>query len=77
MIPQSKIEKWAYWIGFHLMSWVLTISIFMLSWNYLCAEFFGAERLTIGVAVGLLIIKNIVCMPNKSEKEEPQIKTFN
>ena len=48
----------------------------MLSWNYLCAEFFGAERLTIGVAVGLLIIKNIVFLPNKID-EEPQIKTFN
>ena len=77
MIPQSKIEKAAYWIGFHLVSWVLTISIVMLSWNYLCAEFFGAERLTIGVAVGLLIIKSILFNPNKSEQEESQIKTFN
>ncbi len=74
---QTKIERIAYWIGFNLVSWVLTISIVMLSWNYLCAEFFGAERLTIGVAVGLLIIKNIVCMSNKSEQEEPEIKTFN
>ena len=73
---QTKIEKIAYWIGFHSVSWVLTISIVMLSWNYLCAEFFGAERLTIGVAVGLLIIKNIVFLPNKID-EEPQIKTFN
>ena len=74
---QTKIEKIAYWIGFHSVSWVLTISIVMLSWNYLCAEFFGAERLTIGAAVGLLIIKNIVCMSNKSEQEESEIKTFN
>ena len=73
---QTKIEKIAYWIGFHSVSWVLTISIVMLSWNYLCAEFFGAERLTIGVAVGLLIIKNILFLPNKID-EEPQIKTFN
>ena len=73
---QTKIEKIAYWIGFHLVSWVLTISIVMLSWNYLCAEFFGAERLTIGVAVGLLIIKNILFLPNKID-EEPEIKTFN
>jgi len=74
---QTKTERIAYWIGFHSVSWILNISIVMLSWNYLCAEFFGAERLTIGVAVGLLIIKNILCMPNKSEKEETQIKTFN
>jgi len=74
---QTKTERIAYWIGFHSVSWILNISIVMLSWNYLCAEFFGAERLTIGVAVGLLIIKNIVCMPNKSEQEEPEIKTFN
>jgi hypothetical protein len=77
MIKQSKIEKIVYWIGFHFTSWILTVSIVMLSWNYLCAEFFGAEKLTIGVATGLLIIKNILFMPNKSEKEEPQIKTFN
>ena len=74
---QTKIERIAYWIGFHSVSWILNISIVMLSWNYLCAEFFGAERLTIGVAVGLLIIKNIVCMSNKSEQEESEIKTFN
>ena len=73
---QTKTERIAYWIGFHSVSWILNISIVMLSWNYLCAEFFGAERLTIGVALGLLIIKNIVCMPNKIE-EEPEIKTFN
>ena len=73
---QTKIEKIAYWIGFHSVSWILNISIVMLSWNYLCAEFFGAERLTIGVAVGLLIIKNILFLPNKID-EEPEIKTFN
>ena len=73
---KTKIERIAYWIGFHSVSWILNISIVMLSWNYLCAEFFGAERLTIGVALGLLIIKNILFLPNKID-EEPQIKTFN
>ena len=73
---KTKIERIAYCIGFHSVSWILNISIVMLSWNYLCAEFFGAERLTIGVALGLLIIKNILFLPNKID-EEPQIKTFN
>ena len=77
MIPQNKINSLAYTIGFQTTVWILNISIVMLCWNYLCAEFFGAEKLTIEVTAGLLVIKSILFNPNKSEQEETQIKTFN
>ena len=72
---QTKLERWSYLIGWHLMEWVLNISILILAWNYLCADFFGMDRMTIPNAIGIIIIKNVLI--NKQEKQkEPDIQFY-
>ena len=71
----TKAERWAYWIGWNITEWVINISILILAWNYLCADFFNMEKMTIPNAIGILIIKNVMFL-SKQKKPESDIEFY-
>jgi hypothetical protein len=72
---QTKLERWAYLVGWHIAEWVLNISILILAWNYLCADFFGMVKMSIPNAIGILIIKNVMFL-SKQKKPESDIQFY-
>ena len=72
---QTKLERWAYLVGWHIADWGLNISILILAWNYLCADFFGMVKMSIPNAIGILIIKNVLLNKSKDKHDDdPEIK---
>ena len=67
-IMNKKLEAVIHLIVFHFLCWVLSASIITLSWNYLLADFFGLEAITIPVAIGILLLKNALLMNNQTSK---------
>jgi len=72
---QTKLERWSYLVGWHIAEWVLNISILILAWNYLCADFFGMVKMSIPNAIGILIIKNVMFL-SKQKKPESDIQFY-
>jgi len=51
-----------------LILWTIAVSVMVLSWNYLLADFFSMEKITITVAIGILLVKNAIFATLNNEK---------
>ena len=54
----KKIEAAVHLIVFNLIIWIIAVSMLMLAWNYLVGDFFNMQKMTIPVAVGIILIRN-------------------
>lgn len=54
----KKLETIIHLIVFNLLIWIICVSMLMLAWNYLVADFLNMEKMTIPIAVGIILIKN-------------------
>ena len=72
---KTKTQIWAENIGWYGVDWVINISILILAWNYLCADFFGMVKMSIPNAIGILIIKNVMFL-SKQKKPESDIQFY-
>ena len=54
----KKIEAAVHLIVFNLMVWIIAVSMLMLAWNYLVGDFFNMQKMTVPVAVGIILIRN-------------------
>lgn len=72
---KTKTQIWAENIGWYGVDWVINISILILAWNYLCADFFGMVKMSIPNAIGILITKNVLLNKSKGKPDDqPEIK---
>ena len=51
-----------------LILWTIAVSVMVLSWNYLLADFFSMGKITITEAIGILLVKNAIFVTVKTEK---------
>jgi len=54
----KKIEAAVHLIVFNLMVWIIAVSMLMLAWNHLVGDFFNMQKMTVPVAVGIILIRN-------------------
>ena len=54
----EKLETIIHLIVFNLIIWIIAVSMLMLAWNYLVGDFFNMQKMTVPVAVGIILIRN-------------------
>ena len=54
----KKLETIIHLIVFNLIIWIIAVSMLMLAWNYLVGDFFNMQKMTVPVAVGIILIRN-------------------
>ena len=57
-LMSKKLETIIHLIVFNLIIWIIAVSMLMLAWNYLVGDFFNMQKMTVPVAVGIILIRN-------------------